>query len=470
MRDADPIGESDALAAHDVFAVYLNNVAGIELLAGASRVLLTGSGGVKRSAQYLLGNAQTGSGARFYSSVAIVEFDGQGDQSWWRPIPAMRDVGEIHGANLCGDYWIVLSSTTTAAQKRLELWRQALTPINAPVEDLLTATVPWEGPFALKLPATVNAFDAVTMRVAESGAPPLVIIEADERTIYTRPLGLDGTGWTGRFRSSANTVLWRELGQTDPYAIHAINDATMACRHQGQTDVVLTDAVIAADVDGDGADEIVAFPDGTGFWAMKLYAVGPRATWLSLGDRPNSQRLDCNIRPPSAFLMYKVASGDFDGDRRRRNCGRNGCARAAEQPLSHHMVGHLRPEVEPGEPKLGGAGQCGKCRDRLQFWFPTALADLKQCLVGRFTQEQTDELLLCFSDGFVTPYLTHFLVYRLVNGTWKEVSSAGSRLDIGAASLWGQVVVVGNFLGNRARSSWCPRLTPVMCRTAAAGR
>ena len=210
LRDADPIAEQDAFTAHDRFARYLNDVAGIDLVAGASRVLVTGLGGVERTAQYLLGVTHAGSDTRYYWSFALDQYDDNGDPRWWYPIAAFDDIGQIHVPTPCGPHWVFVSSTAEATARRLEVWRQLLPPST---RRWTCCRRRWRGRARSRWAAVrrecLRQRDGAARRI---GLAPILTIEADEQTIYFVRLRSRACV-VGRFKATPNQVLWREVGR-----------------------------------------------------------------------------------------------------------------------------------------------------------------------------------------------------------------------------------------------------------------
>ncbi|HLG58314.1 MAG TPA: hypothetical protein VI485_23415 [Vicinamibacterales bacterium] len=418
MRDADPIGLPDAVTAYSVFADYLNDAASLELLAAAARPIAFLPGAGQRSAVYLIGGTVGRGARRFYWSVAIEQPDGAGDQSWWRPIPAMDRVDDVVGGALCGVYAIALTVSTVATSRVLELWRLALPGTDLTDADLLRDAPTWEGPFSLELPEGVNTFLSAAMSAGSSAAGPLVTIEADETRIYTRSIDLGAKSWTGRFRSSPAQSLWRRLGQSDPYGITPANSATFACNNNGLLQTVPDERfVLAADVDGDGADELIAFGGADGFWSMKQIMVGPRATWLPLGiNRPATSLYDVTLAPASQRLFFAV-SGDFDGD---------GVSEVAAIIEARKQGGSIytswlnlfAKKWNTAAAAWESLGVVGDPPSGAQLWYSTPWFDPRACVVGRFTQSERDEILIAYRDQRYSLELTEIEVLGLVGGTW----------------------------------------------------
>jgi hypothetical protein len=420
MRDADPIGPADAAAAYETFAGYLNDVAALEPLAWIELPLATAG----HSATLLVG-ATAGSGARrFYWSLAIEQPDGAGDQGWWRRLEPMDGVDDVAGGARCGAYAVILTASTLATTRSLDLWRLPLPGPDGSDGALLAAAPEWEGPVGLELPDGVDSFLSVSL---DGGG--MVTIEADETTTYTRPLDRDGRSWAGRFRTTRPDTLWRRYRESDDYGVTPANQSTFACQGDGLLHSVPDDHfVLTADVDADGADELVAFGGADGFWALKMVAVGPYAAWLPLGARPLTRRYDAALGDASHKLFFTV-HGDFDGDGAQEIAA---FVEADPQPgvggiTTTWMALYVRKWVaataawsELGGRGAGTDGQLLVRADRL---------DPRACAVGRFTQPRRDEILVAYHDHSSAGEVTDLQVYGLVGGAWQPVADAQASIS-----------------------------------------
>ncbi|WP_144289776.1 neuraminidase-like domain-containing protein [Ideonella sp. A 288] len=444
LRDADPISPSDAADIYRGFAAYINDVASLELLAAGTYELAAPAGGA-RSAGYLLAGTVGRDGHRFYWSVVIEKPDDSGDQSWWRQIPAMQDIGEVAGGATCGDYFVVLTTSTVASTRSLDLWRMRLPEVSVPDEDLLQMSGSWEGPIALELPNNLNTFFAVTVSPGGRSTGPTVSIEADELTNYSRRIDQNATGWAGRFRMTSSQPLWQRLGQSSPYGIAPVNGATFACDNNGSLRAVPEGRyVLAADVDNDGVDELLAFAGAEGFWAMKLVMVGPRATWLPLGHRPASQVLDVTLTNRNHTLYFAV-TGDFDGD---------GVVEVAALTEANAKPGSIYTswmdffvkKWDRASASWISLGSIDNVATGSQLWQETARMTTRACVVGRFTQSQRDEILVAFQDLRTNLEITNIAVFGMVNGVLQQVSAAEAGVDFAIGpGLSGGVICAGRF-------------------------
>ena len=416
MRDADPIGLADAAAAYTTFAGYLNDVAALEPLAWIELPLATAG----HSATLLVGATAGSAARRFYWSLAIEQPDGAGDQGWWRRLEPMDGVDGVAGGARCGAYAVVLTASTLASTRSLDLWRLPLPGPDGSDGALLAAAPEWEGPFGLELPDGVNSFLSVSL-----DAGGVVTIEADETTTYTRPLDRDGRSWACRFRATRQDALWRRYRESDDYGVTPANQSTFACQGDGLLHSVPGDRfVLTADVDADGADELVAFGGADGFWALEMVAVGPYAAWLPLGTRPLTRHYDVALGDAKHTLFFTV-HGDFDGD------GAQEIAAFVESDPPPGAFGgitttwmdlYVRKWVAATAAwsELGGRGPAADSQllvraDRLA---PRA------CAVGRFTQSRRDEILVAYHDHSSAGEVTDLQVFGLVGGAWQSVAYA----------------------------------------------
>ena len=438
LRDGAPVGQNEAIAAYQGFAAYLTDIANLTLLAAAPAPGIAGG-----SAVYLLGSSGAGADTKIYWSVAIEQPDGKGDQGWWREIAAMRAVDEVGGAAICGQYVIAVTASVTASIRNLSLWRMPLPPSGSSVPQILAAAPDWEGPFSLDLPDGLNSFAAASVTPGNPGSAPVVVITANETTTYARPLANDGSGWTGRFRASQNQPFWRQLGAADPNDLPPLQGATFACSGSGQSDTV-GDArfVLAADVDGDGADELIAFGSAAGFWSMKLSPAGQNLIWAPLGG-PRAQTFDCMLPPPADATMFIAACGDFDGDGMQDEI----VSVTDRLPLDDFPLYARKWDPGSGWLPLGTAPDSS---DDAQFLltsgFPSA------CVVGRFTTAERDQLLITFWAGYSAgstywSAVSSLAVCGLVNGAWSIENSTAVADIPETAGLTGGVAAAGYLMG-----------------------
>lgn len=421
LRDADPITAVDGRRAHDALADYLNDVATLEIAAGAERPLATEPGAGERRAIYLLARPKNAGDATVYASVVIEQRNTLGDQSWWRPVTPMKAVDQIFGLATCGKYVVALTASSTAGVKRLEAWRQPLADASIGTAEFLDEDAGWEGPFDLPLPPNVDGFDAVAVRPAAAvGVPPTVVIEADEQSLFLRQLNDEANGWSGRFRRQANSTSWTEIGES---AAPVANNATFACLGNGSTgDTADERYTFAADVDADGADEIIAFPGTEGFWSMKLFAVGTRQIWRPMTAR-GTEIYDNPIpaRIPSGGSLWFTFGGDFDGDDAAEVVAIiNTTPFIAGGARNNILELYSRKWNTPTSGQWNPMGNLAAQGDLLDYAHPYLVP--QDGMVGRFTQALRDEIALTFYPT-QTGRSHEIVVFGFVNGAWKVAAT-----------------------------------------------
>jgi hypothetical protein len=444
LRDGDPVGQPEAIQAYESFADYLNDVASLELLAAAPVPLTIES--VQGSAAYLVGVTRGRPSTNYYWSVVIEQPDDSGDQSWWREVAAMSSVDDVLGAAVCGTAIVALTTSSVAASKTLDLWTLPLPAADSTIEEILAAGEEWQGPTSLQLPDNIDSFDSATINGGTISSAPVIVIQASETAVYSRPLALDGTGWSGKFRKAAGQPLWRRLGESDPYGITPANLATFACRGGGLSDVVAEDRfVLAADVDGDGADEIIAFASENGFWSMKLAAVGSRQRWLPMAPRSSSQTYDCALTPSFPTLFFSVA-GDFDGDGITEIVAVTDARGPRSQTTS--WLNLFARKWSTSAAAWTGVGSVGDLDTNAQllydraWWYPVG------CTVGRFTQARRDEIVITFLDQRYAGSVTDFVTFGLVDDMWSVVDTTNIAAGVpGSGGLGGGIVGSGYVAG-----------------------
>lgn len=438
LRDADPIAVPDAARAHDVFAGYLNDVIGLRIDAVARRGLATRPHGLGRIAYYLLARPAGPTTGRVYASVAVDEGGEVSEQSWWRRLDAMSG-GEVFGLAVSASFLVAITGHRQGGTRSLAAWRQPLADAALSTEVFLDSVTAWEGPFDLPLPANVNTYDAVAVRPDPLGGLTTIVIEANENRIYAAQLNADASGWSGPFRSQTNRSLWKELGE--PLG-PAANEATFACRGSGLAPDAVTDErhVIAADVDGDGADEIIAFRDSEGFWAMKLVNVGAVQRWTPMTTR-GVEGLDFRIPPlsPGGGRYWFTVAGDFDGDRVAEIVGVLDTTQAlGAQNYALDLIARKWTVA-------AGAGTFAVFGDTT-FGYSHPRQTPIDCVVGRFTQFDRDEIAITFAQTQGNQ-MADIVIFTLVNGAWRTVIRTAASIGAGAIARDGRAVA-GQFGDN----------------------
>ena len=199
---------------------------------------------------------------------------------------------------------------------------------------------------------------------------------------------------------------------------------------------------MTGDVDGDGADELIALGGPDGFWSMTLIMVGPRATWLPLGNRPASAKYDVILTSPNQQLYFSV-TGDFDGD------GMDEVAVMVDARSPGGIyTSYLNVFVKKWNAAAAAWQSLGAAVDVVngaQMYYSIPWFVPLGCAVGRFTQGQRDEIVIVYRDSRNAGDVTDIQVLGLVNGTWtlvlgSLVTEFSANQQLGGAICAGRLV------------------------------